>query len=307
MPTLTLEITGKCPQMCGHCYGSFGPSLGHAQWDVFKALDDAKALGFEFVQFIGGEILTNQRLVDYVKHALSLGYTVELYSALMLPLQSGWRKELLSLDVMWATSFYTTNREAHDEFVKLNGSFDNLLSNIDLLRSLGRILRISHIDVGIANSSPSEVSKFLGIGELHSDSVRDFGRGSEITSGATLCSACGRGQKLAVLYNGEITSCPMSRSFIYGNINEGLENVWKSQRALTQRAKIFEVVGEHLYQPINFPIDSGMLVPHESDRPNKILVVAGAGAKSICDPQNGCKPENDFRLASDGSANCGPD
>jgi MoaA/NifB/PqqE/SkfB family radical SAM enzyme len=97
---LTLEITGRCPQMCGHCYGAFGPNLSHCSWDVFKALDEAKDLGFSFVQFIGGEILTNQQLVDYVKHALNIGYSVELYSALMLPLTTGWRKALLELGVL---------------------------------------------------------------------------------------------------------------------------------------------------------------------------------------------------------------
>lgn len=80
---LTLEITGKCPQKCGHCYGAFGPNLDIAKWNPIQILNEAYEMGFRFVQFIGGEITTVRELPEYVEHAIALGFKVELYSVLL--------------------------------------------------------------------------------------------------------------------------------------------------------------------------------------------------------------------------------
>ncbi len=290
---LSLEITGKCPQKCGHCYGAFGPSLQHASWNPVEVLDEAYNLGFRLVQFIGGEVLTVRELPDYVEHAINLGYEVEIYSALMLPLNHGWRNKLLSYKVRWATSVYTADKSQHDSFVNFEGSFDALKHNISLIQQHERPIRLSYVDVGLESSLEDIKAEFGDNAPIRGDVVRDFGRGSAMSKGASLCGACGSSRKLAVLHDGNITSCGMSRAHSYGALSKmSLTEIWLSNTAQEERNKIRSSIripsmivdcSPNSCDPSTSCTPTNSCWPTDACRPTNI--------QNVCDPQDGCDPE----------------
>jgi hypothetical protein len=76
-----LELTGRCPLLCDHCYadsgpkGTDGPMLPEG-W--LRVIDEIIQLGGRMVQFIGGEPTLHRSLPAFVDHALASGLEVEL-------------------------------------------------------------------------------------------------------------------------------------------------------------------------------------------------------------------------------------
>ena len=88
---LWLEVTGRCNLRCVHCYSASGPEGDHGTMsgaDWRRTIEEAAALGAERVQFIGGEPTLHPDLASLVRHALSCGLGVEVYSNLARPLPS---------------------------------------------------------------------------------------------------------------------------------------------------------------------------------------------------------------------------
>ena len=70
---LELEITGRCQLACTHCYAESGPGGSHgsmtvADWE--RVITEARDLGVEAVQFIGGEPTLYPGLGRLIRYAL---------------------------------------------------------------------------------------------------------------------------------------------------------------------------------------------------------------------------------------------
>src|ERR1700731_3987345 len=80
-----LEITQHCNLICRHCYTNSSPARPHSDIDWRTLIDQAHALGWRQIQFIGGEPLSHPGFSEYVRRSAALGYDfIEVYTNLSL-------------------------------------------------------------------------------------------------------------------------------------------------------------------------------------------------------------------------------
>jgi Radical SAM superfamily len=217
-----VELTGKCQLECLHCYAGSGPDGTHGTmtaetWE--KALTDASQLGAGFVCFIGGEPTLHPDLPRLVRHALSLSMQVEVFSNLVKVSPELW--ELFELPgVHIATSWYSSDRMQHKQITGRD-SHRQTLANIEETIRRGIPLRVGVID-GIVPGQNFEEGKAMlrerGVTNIGGDHLREFGRG-KTPDPSQACGNCGN-HRLAVLPDGSVTPCPLTRWMTAGNALE---------------------------------------------------------------------------------------
>ncbi|ETA02420.1 radical SAM protein [Frankia sp. B2] len=219
---LWLEITGRCQLACSHCYAESGPTAGHGTMTVddwHKVIDDAAGLGVRQVAMIGGEPTLHPALPDLVGYALAAGLTVEIFSNLVRVPAELW-PTLMRLGVRLATSYYAASAADHDRVTGRAGS--HALTRANLIEVLRRSIPLRVGIVGGGDAADRAHSDLLGLGvtNIRRDVVRAFGRAAG-HDGATAggCGHCGLG-RAAVLPDGRITPCVMSRGLDGGNVRD---------------------------------------------------------------------------------------
>jgi hypothetical protein len=220
--SIWVELTGKCQLECVHCYAGSSPEGDHGDmtaehWE--KTLDDAYALGARFVCFIGGEPTLNPDLPRLVRHALALGMEVEVFSNLVAVSAATW--ELLRTPgVRLATSWYTDDRKQHNEIAQRD-TWRQTKANIAKAVMYGIPLRAGVIDGLVPGQRYKEgvaLLREMGVTDIGGDHLREFGRGTtcDPTQG---CGNCGAG-RAAILPDGSVTPCPLTRWMKAGNVHE---------------------------------------------------------------------------------------
>ena len=229
---LYLEITQTCNVQCKHCYTGSSPHTRNPEMvDWVRVLHDARELGCNKIQFIGGEPTVHPKLEHFldVAHGLNFGF-VEVYSNLASVsdrLLDQWTAQKVRL----ATSFYSTKAEVHDSITQSPGSFRRTVRNMERVLERGLRLRVGGTEMPENADERDSVFSFLtklGVKpELIScDHTRAVGRGSSIVNGpgttkadpeAALCGNCWRGS-LAVSWNGACRPCVFAREANLGYI-----------------------------------------------------------------------------------------
>jgi MoaA/NifB/PqqE/SkfB family radical SAM enzyme len=217
---LWLEITGKCQLACAHCYAGSGPGGDHgwlAAKDWAAVIGEAAALGVTRVQFIGGEPALHPALPELIRAALDAGLGVEVFTNLVhVPAQT-WDAYLLP-GVSLATSWYTDDPGQHAAITG-RPTWHRTAANIAVAVRRGIPLRAGVIAGVIPGQRSAEAVAMLagiGVAEIATDQVRGFGRGT-IADPSQACGRCGRGIA-AVLPDGSVTPCPMTRWRVAGNV-----------------------------------------------------------------------------------------
>ncbi|MEV4098147.1 radical SAM/SPASM domain-containing protein [Streptosporangium saharense] len=218
---LWLELTGKCQLECVQCYASSSPNGTDGVMTVLdwkRVIDQAAALGTSCVQFIGGEPTLHKALPDLIGHALAARVEVEVYSNLVYVPDSLW-ETFSQPGVRLATSFYSDNAREHMLITGRN-TLSRTQNNITTALERGIPLRVGMVHVldGQRLDQGQELLKRLGVTQIGIDRMRLLGRPSRgVPDPAELCGACGRGSA-AVLPDGSLTLCPMSRNMSAGNV-----------------------------------------------------------------------------------------
>ncbi|MEV0277749.1 radical SAM protein [Streptomyces sp. NPDC050610] len=223
---LELEITGKCQLACTHCLSESSPQATHgtmtpADWQA--VITDAAALGIRTVQLIGGEPTVHPHWRDFAELALSLGREVEIYTNLYRVRDQWW--DLFGRPgVTLGTSFYSDDPAEHDRITGRPGSHARTRAHIReaLARGIGLRVGIVHIlpEQRIEEARADLLE--IGVTRIGTDRVRAVGRASlpgRSPSVEELCGWCTRG-RAAVLANGDLTGCVLSRDFPVGNVKE---------------------------------------------------------------------------------------
>jgi MoaA/NifB/PqqE/SkfB family radical SAM enzyme len=212
------ELTGKCQLECTHCYAQSGPSGSHGKmtgqhW--MNLVDDAHGLGASMVQFIGGEPTLHPQFPAILRHAISTGIEVEVYTNLVHVTGEVW--ELLTApNVSLAFSYYSSKPAQHNA-VTMRSSHAATRRNAAKAVSLGIPIRAGAIDTGAGQVSGAvEDLHAMGITRIGTDRVRAIGRGGG-NDIAELCGRCGRGVA-AVSPDGDVWPCIFSRWMPVGNI-----------------------------------------------------------------------------------------
>jgi hypothetical protein len=104
-----LELTGRCPLLCDHCYAGSGPKGTDGAMlpeDWLRVINEVAQLGGRMVQFIGGEPTLHRSLPVFVDHALAGGLEVEVFSNLVHVSPQLW-EVFAQPGVRLATSYYS--------------------------------------------------------------------------------------------------------------------------------------------------------------------------------------------------------
>ncbi|GAV42087.1 radical SAM/SPASM domain-containing protein [Streptomyces acidiscabies] len=224
--SLELEITGKCQLTCTHCLSESGPQATHGTMtpeDWRAVIVDAAALGIETIQLIGGEPTVHPQWREFTELGLSLGLRVEVYSNLFHVAPDWW--ELFERDgVTLATSYYSDDPAEHDKVTGRKGSYARTRCNIREAVTRGITLRAGIVDILPGQRVTEAVAelKSMGVEHIKTDRVRAVGRAAlpgTAPSLDELCGKCTRG-RAAVLPNGALAGCVLSRDFPVGNVRE---------------------------------------------------------------------------------------
>jgi MoaA/NifB/PqqE/SkfB family radical SAM enzyme len=241
-----LEITGKCQLMCVHCYAESAPTGRHGPLtrdDWIRVIDEAAAIGVHKVQFIGGEPTLRPELPDLISHATASGLRVEVTSNLVRLSARMWAAAAMP-GVELGTSYYSDDPAEHDEIVGRRGSHARTTATIRTALAREIPVNVGIIDVrpGQRVAAARETLRKLGVTRIAVDRLRYFGRGAtgrrpEVTE---LCGRCAKGVA-AVLPDGSVTPCPMSRWLSLGNVREApLATLVRGTEARRIRASIAE-------------------------------------------------------------------
>ncbi|AZK95328.1 MULTISPECIES: radical SAM/SPASM domain-containing protein [Streptomyces] len=224
--TLELEITGKCQLSCSHCLSESGPQATHGEMtptDWRNVITDAAALGIPRVQLIGGEPTVHPQWRDFTGHALGLGLDVEVYSNLFHVARSWW-ETFQRTGVTLATSYYSDDPDEHDRITGKRGSY--LRTRVNIEEALRRRVPVR---VGIVAVLPGQrvdeartELEAMGVRRINTDRARAIGRAmlpGQSPALDEMCGGCTRG-RAAVLPNGDLVGCVLSRDFPAGNVRE---------------------------------------------------------------------------------------
>ncbi|WP_246564002.1 radical SAM/SPASM domain-containing protein [Streptomyces roseirectus] len=221
-----MEITGKCQLTCTHCLSESSPQATHgtmAPEDWRAVIVDAAALGIRSVQLIGGEPTVHPNWREFTDLGLSLGLHVEIYSNLF-HVAPGWWEVFERDGVTLATSYYSDDPAEHDKITGRDGSYARTRCNIWEAITRGITLRAGIVDILPGQRVTEAVAELesMGVTAIKTDRVRAVGRAAlpgTAPSLDELCGRCTRG-RAAVLPNGDLTGCVLSRGFPAGNVRE---------------------------------------------------------------------------------------
>jgi MoaA/NifB/PqqE/SkfB family radical SAM enzyme len=218
-----VELTSECQLSCVHCYAGSGPGLGHGTMtagDWERVMGEAAGLGAGQVVVIGGEPTLFPGLARVVRAALALGLAVEVYSNLVRVTPVMW--ELFGLPgVSLAVSWYTAERAEHAVITGGRDTWRQTRANIAEAVRRGVPLRAGVVGGIVGGQRVEEAERellALGVGSIGRDELRQFGRGT-VADPSQACGHCGRGI-LAVLPDGSVTPCPLTRWLRAGNVGD---------------------------------------------------------------------------------------
>ncbi|OII69759.1 radical SAM protein [Streptomyces sp. CC77] len=224
--SLELEITGKCQLTCTHCLSESSPQASHgtmtpADWRA--VITDAAALGIRTIQLIGGEPTVHPDWRELTELGLSLGLHVEIYSNLF-HVAPDWWDVFTREGVTLGTSYYSDDPAEHDKITGRAGSYVRTRCNTREAVNRGVTVRAGIVDIlpGQRVAEARAELESMGVKHINTDRVRAVGRAALPGQAPTLdemCGRCTRG-RAAILPNGDLAGCVLSRDFPAGNVRE---------------------------------------------------------------------------------------
>jgi MoaA/NifB/PqqE/SkfB family radical SAM enzyme len=220
---LELEITGRCQLACTHCYAESGPGGSHGSMTVYdweRVITEARDLGVEAVQFIGGEPTLYPGLGRLVRYALQIGLRVDVYSNLVHVTPELW--DLFELpSVSLGTSWYSADPTTHAKITGTVGSYWRTQANIAEALRRGIKVRAGIVDVIDGQDVGGARARLLemGVTAVSTDRARGVGRAAQsgAASRAELCGRCGDG-RAAISGDGDVCPCVLGRFLVAGNV-----------------------------------------------------------------------------------------
>lgn len=256
---LWLNLTSRCNYKCSHCYEESDSKIQESQ---LLSIDDYKSIinnintkyGIKALQLIGGEPLLKGKL--FIKELVQCIVAehipfIEIYTNCSL-LDEDYCRFFSENGVRIATSMYSQHSARHDKITGVQGSFNNLLSKIQLLKDFDLSFRVSVVIMEENKDELYSIHDFLknnlGISDYKVDVVRPIGRGRDhhictptlfrkrIINKVDLMvynldkydynakfQSCW-GDKMCINSSGQIFPCIMS-DYCAGNIKD-IDNIW---------------------------------------------------------------------------------
>lgn len=245
-----LEVSAGCNLKCIHCYAGSNPALigsekmNQEAWQ--RVILEAKAMGCEQLQFIGGEpLLLGDKLVSLIEFAKLNGFSfIEVFTNGTL-LSDEMISVFVKNNVRVAISFYGEKKQAHEQITLSGGSYERTLGSIRRLLEAGVELRVAVVGMKQNEEECEKTLAFLaelGVERVQFDVVRPSGRGTsnDLVSEKLLSSSILKSPvfpectmetfirrqqghncfltKICVGANGVVCPCIMERDTRYGNV-----------------------------------------------------------------------------------------
>lgn len=256
---LWLELTEQCNENCVHCYAESGPKrTRYMDYQLaVRLIDEAAELGFEAIQFTGGDPLLCPFLVELVDLASKLGIVQREVYTNGIALSLEYAKKLLNAGASFAISFYSHDANHHDGITRVCGSHQRTLKAIRYLLDLNALFRLSIVQMPENQEDLDETYEFLqsmGVPKtsIRHDTIHPVGRG-RATGGVHVASlhpntdlglhatlspkptrSSGQGSepphcgKLAITPDGTVYPCIFQRWLPLGNVQgESLQTVYE--------------------------------------------------------------------------------
>jgi MoaA/NifB/PqqE/SkfB family radical SAM enzyme len=293
---LWLELTGRCNLRCTHCYAESAPTGNHGtltREDWEGVITDAKHLGVQWVQFIGGEPTLHPNFPELVRFAANAGVRIEVFTNLQRVPQRMWSL-FEECNVALATSFYSSQAMIHDRVTARVGSQQKTLANIEAALARSLPLRVALIRV-LPEQDVSETEQALrsiGVTNIRADVARGIGRGAAHNKPErpvdALCGHCVE-SKAAVDPYGWVYPCVFSRWLRIGNIrSQHFADIMMSATTHSVRAEL----------ALEFSARSQACSPDDGHRPfgqcqprrEECSPSGCAPSREFCEPAGRCQP-----------------
>ena len=249
---LWIEVQGSCNEECRHCYAESAPKdLPSLDPDTVESIvKDASTMGFDLVQFTGGDPLLWEELPGMVRLTRDREMIPEIYTNGLL-LDESLYSALEPARPRYAFSLYSHEPEVHDSITQHPGSWDRTLEALDRALDGSTSVRVGVIIMEQNRGQEEEIVDFLTERGVDPDRInlaytQDVGRGSSIPnlnqpssndgsprsepsppSGEDVgdsghLSGARRGfnpGKLCVSYRGDVIPCIFQRELSLGSIH----------------------------------------------------------------------------------------
>ena len=143
--SVLLELTYSCNLDCTFCYNDLKLRGRRVSLQQYKALlDELADMGVMSLTLSGGEPLLYKHFFELGAHAREKGFVLKVKSN-GVPLNQR-NAERLKAEVdpfIVETSLHGARPESHDRLTQVPGSFERLLKNIDILKSLGLRVKVN--------------------------------------------------------------------------------------------------------------------------------------------------------------------
>ncbi len=178
---IELNIGHVCNNRCLFCTSGQMTERGltsYADYDRLVAeLDSAAARGVETVTVLGGEPTLHKRIIDFLRHAVGLGFgEIVLFTNGARGEDRALLEEISSLgDFTWRFSIQGGTEAVHDHVTQRKGAFRKVLSGLETLNELGQRITVNTcvnaVNVASLRELPAVLGR-LGVSGYHADMVR---------------------------------------------------------------------------------------------------------------------------------------
>lgn len=270
-----LEITQGCNLRCLHCYEGNTHFVSKKTILLSKWIDvinQLSKLNIKRVVVIGGEPCVSPFLLPILSELCKYHIQTTLFTnaTLLTPEQIAFIINHCD-DISVKTSIYGHNARVHDLITSVNGSFDKLNNNIQLLLSHGVSVRAAVVIMKENQDYLKEIIEYVkqsGMKYARYDVIRNVFGGTQNKHTPTdpiiinsvkytkpnfsitkdkfdnnyFYNSCWRG-KLAITEEGNIIPCVFEREIIIGNVNEStIREILDSDALKMQWCHSFEKV-----------------------------------------------------------------
>ena len=187
---IKLEVTYSCPLVCIHCSSDAMPSssIEMKRKDCLQILEEALAMGVEYVAFSGGEPLVWDGLEDAVALASDGGAYVSLYTSGNVKDAAGKLERLANSGMKTCVfSVFGATEESHELITRKKGSYQVTRSAISAALECNLKVELHFVPL-VGNftelSAIAEAAKGWGISRLSVLRFVPQGRGSLIRNHA---------------------------------------------------------------------------------------------------------------------------